>query len=199
MRNRGTVTTLIAIGAVALLGVTAPAQQTGTMSRRNENALNAMDKKFVMMAAQGGMAEVKEGQLAADKGANSAVKQFGERMVKDHGKANDELKQLATEKGLTLPEDIGAKNRAGYDKLASLSGAAFDRTYSRQEVKDHEQTIALFRQEVKRGHDPDLKRWAQQTLPTLEEHLRMAKALPDNRPHSYHRSYGSMPDSKSKW
>src|SRR5690349_11545698 len=83
--------------------------------------------QFVTEAAQGGLAEVTLGQMAADKGENEAVKDFGRRMVKDHGKANDELKSLATAVGVPVPTDMSAEDRALQQRLDKLSGAEFDR------------------------------------------------------------------------
>jgi putative membrane protein len=92
---------------------------------------------FVLKAAEGGMAEVKLGQLAKDRGSNKAVKDFGDRMVKDHGKANDELRDVASKKGVILHDSMNATNKALYDRLSRLSGDAFDKAYMRTMVQDH--------------------------------------------------------------
>ena len=128
-----------------------------------------------MEAAQGGMAEVELGQLATQKASSDAVKQFGQRMVTDHGKANDELKTLAQSKSIMLPTDIG-KHKATKDKLEKLSGAAFDRAYMQEMLNDHRKDVSDFRKESQSGKDPDVKAWAARTLPTLEEHLQMAQS-----------------------
>jgi putative membrane protein len=134
------------------------------------------DSNFLTKAAQGGMAEVKLGQLAAEKASNPDVKQFGQQMADDHGKANDELKQLASSKGVTLPSDIGAKQQATYDRLSKLNGAEFDKAYMADMVKDHREDLKEFRRESKSGSDPDVKSWATKTLPTLEHHMQMAES-----------------------
>jgi len=131
-----------------------------------------------MSAAQGGMAEVQLGQLAAKSGSADAVKQFGQRMVDDHGKANDELKQLASSKGITLPSALNRKHKQTYNHLSHLTAASFDRAYAADMVKDHETDVKEFEKESANGSDPDIKAWAAKTLPTLQEHLRMARALP---------------------
>lgn len=135
----------------------------------------AADEAFVAKAAQGGMAEVELGKLASEKASADAVKQFGQRMVTDHGKANDELKTLAANKKMTLPTDIGAENKALRDRLTKLSGAAFDQAYMKAMVADHVKDVNEFRTESKSGKDADVKAWAGKTLPTLEEHLKMAR------------------------
>jgi putative membrane protein len=134
------------------------------------------DSAFVTKAAIGGMAEVKLGQLATQKASNADVKSFAQQMVDDHGKANDELKQLASKKGVTLPTDIDAKHQATYDRLSKLSGAEFDRAYMQEMVSDHRTDVNEFRRESKSGADPDVKGWAAKTLPTLEHHLQMAES-----------------------
>jgi putative membrane protein len=135
----------------------------------------AADDAFVAKAAQGGMAEVELGKLASEKASADAVKQFGQRMVTDHGKANDELKTLAANKKMTLPSDIGAENKALRDRLMKLSGATFDQAYMKAMVADHVKDVNEFRMESKSGKDADVKAWAAKTLPTLEEHLKMAR------------------------
>lgn len=139
--------------------------------------LSAGDRRFMMEAARGGMAEVKLGQLAADRGSMDAVKQFGQRMVQDHGKANDELMQLAQQKGVMLPKGVGAKNQKVMTRLSGLSGAAFDRAYVSDMVKDHQKDIAMFQSEATRGKDADVRAWAAKTLPTLQEHYRMVRDI----------------------
>ncbi len=150
-----------------------PAAQPPTSDRLSS------DQKFVTKAVQGGMAEVELGRLAADKGTNPDVKQFGQRMVDDHGKANDELKSIASRKNITLPTDLDAKDKALRDRLSKLSGAAFDRAYMQAMLKDHRVDVSEFRTESQAGRDPDVKAWASKTLPTLEEHLKLAQE--DNR------------------
>ena len=133
------------------------------------------DQGFVMKAAQGGLAEVELGNLAKQKASSDDVKQFGQRMADDHSKANDELKQVAASKGITLPTDPGPKHKAEMDRLSQLSGAEFDRAYMRHMVKDHKKDVSEFRKESEKGKDPDVKAFASKTLPTLEEHLKMAQ------------------------
>jgi putative membrane protein len=96
-------------------------------------------------------------------------------MVDDHGKANDQLKSLAQTKNIMLPSDLSAKDKALRDRLAKLSGPAFDRAYMRAMVSDHTKDVNEFRTESKSGADPDVKSWASNTLPTLETHLKMAQ------------------------
>jgi putative membrane protein len=133
------------------------------------------DSTFVRKAAEGGMEEVKLGQLAKEKGSNQAVKNFGDRMVKDHSKANDELKNVASKTGVTLRDSMNAKDKALYDRLSRLSGDAFDKAYMRAMIEDHQEDVAEFRQVAQSAKDPDVRQFASKTLPTLEEHLRMAK------------------------
>jgi putative membrane protein len=133
------------------------------------------DQAFVQHAAGGGMAEVELGKLAHDKASSADVKAFGDRMVSDHEKANDELKQLAQAKNITLPAAIDKKEKALYDRLSKLSGAAFDRAYMNAMLADHKKVVAEFKRESSAGADPDVKAFAAKTLPTIEDHLKMAQ------------------------
>jgi putative membrane protein len=98
-------------------------------------------------------------------------------MVTDHGKAGDELKTLAQSKSITLPSDVDPKAKATRDRLAKLSGAAFDRAYMQDMVTGHRKAVAAFKKESTAGKDPDVKAWATKTLPTIEEHLKMAQDI----------------------
>ena len=138
------------------------------------NASNP-DEKFVMEAGKGGMAEVELGRMAVDKASNDDVKKFGQRMVDDHSKAGDELKALAQSKHITVPSEIDPKDRALRERLMKLSGPAFDQAYMQAMVNDHVKDVGDFSTEARAGKDPDVKAWAGKTLPTLEEHLRLAR------------------------
>jgi len=128
-------------------------------------------------AAQGGLAEVQLGQLATQQGSSDAVKQFGQRMVDDHTHANNELMQVALQKQITLPKSLSKKDQNVKTRLSKLSGAAFDRAYMADMVKDHQLDIADFQKEADSGQDPDVKAFAAKTLPTLKEHLTMAESV----------------------
>ena len=139
--------------------------------------LSSADRRFVDEAAAGGIAEVEEGQLALQKAASNDVKQFATQMVTDHTEANDELKQIAQNKGLHPPSQPTRAERKAEDGLKRLSGAEFDRHYARQQVQDHQKTVALFQKQADSGQDPDLKAYAQKYLPKLQQHLQMAQSL----------------------
>lgn len=170
-------------------------QNTGNTNTGNQNAnrsqnrnantgggmtagMSQQDHRFVMETAMGGLKEVELGRIAAQQGASDAVKQYGQRMVDDHTKANSELMTLATSKGMTLPTELDEKHRNDVTKLSGMSGAEFDRAYARMMVNDHKKKVDNFEKQSQRGGDPDLKAFATKTLPTVQEHLQMARALP---------------------
>jgi len=154
---------------------TSAKKPAGQKTAGTTGTLAPADHNFVNEAAIGGMAEVELGNLAKEKASNSDVKSFGERMATDHGKANDELKSWAEQKNVTLPTELDAKHKALRDRLAKLSGEAFDKAYMREMVADHNHDVAAFKRESTSAKDPDLKAWAGKTLPTLEEHQKLAK------------------------
>jgi putative membrane protein len=177
----GTVVLAVSVAPAFAQQSTPPARpqtQPGSSTKgstRQAEAKMSPDQHFVMEAAKGGMAEVELGKLAADRASSEDVKKFGQRMVDDHGKANDELKKLAENKNLTLPTAPDPKQKATVDRLSKLSGEAFDRAYMQEMLRDHRKDVSEFRTESKSGKDPDVKAWAAKTLPTLEEHLRLAQ------------------------
>jgi putative membrane protein len=135
------------------------------------------DKKFVKEAALGGMAEVELGKLATQKAASEAVKQFGQKMVDDHTKANDQLKEVASKENITIPDSLDSKHQSRIEKLSKLSGPEFDKAYIKDQVKDHKEDVSEFKNEANAGSDPNVKQFASNTLPILEQHLTMAKDL----------------------
>ena len=122
------------------------------------------------------MAEVEMGKLAQDKAASNQVKAFARKMAEHHPKVNDELKQLAAAKGVTLPTDIAAKDRREINKLSKLSGAEFDREYMTSMVSDHQKDVSEFKSESKSALDNDVKSFAAKMLPTLQQHLDLAQS-----------------------
>jgi putative membrane protein len=135
------------------------------------------DAAFVREAGQAGLAEVRMGQLAQQNAQNQQFKDFGQRLVNDHSKANEELTRIASQKGFQMPTAMSSKAQDMIQHLSSLNGAQFDNECGRHAVEAHEKAIQLFRNEARAGGDSDLRAFAQKTLPTLEEHLRMAKEL----------------------
>jgi putative membrane protein len=142
--------------------------KTTTATKSEKPKVSAADKKFVENAAKGGMMEVSMGKAASERAANSDVKQFGERMVRDHTKANNELKSIASKKGITLPKEEPAHN------------FKTDRAYMDMMVKDHEKDLAEFQKQAKNGSDPDLKKFADDTSKIVSEHLSMARRISKN-------------------
>ena len=149
----------------------APASKAGGM------AGSMADHRFAMEAAEGGIMEVELGKLASQKAENPDVKSFAQRMVDDHGKANDELKSIASSKNITLPDEstVKTKHKAMLDRMEKMSGAAFDKAYMADMVKDHNKDVAAFEREANGGKDAELKAFASKTLPTLKEHQKLAK------------------------
>jgi putative membrane protein len=138
------------------------------------------DATFVKKAAQGNMAEVSLGKLALQQSQNDDVKKFGQRMVDDHGKAEQELEGVASKNNLTLPQDVNAQQKAEQQRLSKLSGPAFDRAYMRLMVQDHVKDVAEFQKESNNSAaNADLKDFATRTYPTLQDHLTMAKSIND--------------------
>ncbi|HKS40192.1 MAG TPA: DUF4142 domain-containing protein [Blastocatellia bacterium] len=177
---------MLTVGLFASLGLAQDTTQDASMkhdsmkhdSMKKDNAsmLSSSDKKFVMETAQDGMMEVELAKLAVDKASSEEVKQYAQRLVDDHTKANGELTQLASQKGVMVPQDEKAMMKSK-DKLSKLSGAAFDREFMNLMVKDHTKAVKEFEDASTKSKDTDLKDWAAKTLPTLREHLQMARDI----------------------
>lgn len=137
------------------------------------------DQRFVNEAAAGGQAEVEFGKLAASMGTADAVRSFGQKMVQDHTKADDQLKALAGRKGLSVPTGMDQPHEALLRNLKTMTGAEFDRAYIHSQTQDHRKMLALFAGEQEKGADPDLKALAADTLPMLRDHLQTAQQIED--------------------
>ncbi|MEH1823613.1 MAG: DUF4142 domain-containing protein [Nostoc sp.] len=169
-------TTSQAPSAVPVQATESPSP-TASPTTSGQNNLSSLDKKFMTDAAQDGLAEVQLGQLASQRGTSDAVKQFGQRMVQDHTQVNNQLKQLATQKSVTLPTTIGRTNQQALRRLSALSGAKFNRLYINEMLQGHEKDVFAFQNEAQKGQDPDVKAFATQALPTLQEHLQQVRAI----------------------
>jgi putative membrane protein len=130
-----------------------------------------MEKAFIRKAAQGGMTEVALGKLAAEKGGSDDVKDFGNRMVKDHTQINDNLKEVAGKMNVKVPADLNAKHQAMVDKFSNLSGAAFDKAYVPAMIKDHKKDISEFEKADQTVKNPDLKKFIEDSTPMMKDHL----------------------------
>lgn len=171
--NRITIRVILALATAAI----AYPQDTSQTYPQSKTRTMSGDQTFLKKAIEGGMAEVQLGQLAQKNASNSSVKQFGERMVTYHSKANDQAKSLAAQKNITPPTSLNSKDQATYRSLSAKTGAEFDKAYITAMIKDHNEDIAEFRHQANSGTDPDIKAWAAKTLPTLEEHLKMAQDI----------------------
>jgi putative membrane protein len=150
----------VIIGAISLTGAVRAADTTSTGAG---SSLSEKDKTFMKKAAKGGMMEVAMGQVAEQKAQSDDVKSFGKRMVTDHGKANDELKSIASKKGFQLPS-----------KEHSVKWTS-DKAYIDMMVQDHEKDLAEFKEEASSGTDSDVKKFADDTAKMVQEHLDLAK------------------------
>jgi putative membrane protein len=142
-----------------------------------ETTVSMADTNFILAAAQGGMTEVKLGALAATNGMRADVKSFGLMMVKDHSAINDDLKALAAQKGMTLPDSLDAKHQAMVDKLTALNGSAFDDAYIAGMIKGHKADAKAFKAEAAATHDADLKSFLDKSIPVVEAHLQHITAM----------------------
>jgi putative membrane protein len=184
MKNKSIIISVVTLACAAIAGTASaispfgktpvagnPNAQTDTSKRASQGAktsakqLSAQDKNFIMNAAKGGMMEVEMGKMAAQNAQNADVKKFGNRMVADHSKANNELMALAKEEGVSLP---AAKSMGKWKS---------DKDYMNDMVKDHEKDLAEFQKEAKDGTDADLKKFADKTSKIISQHLQMAKEI----------------------
>jgi len=146
-------------------------------SAKAQPAVSLADTKFILAAAQGGMTEVKLGELAATNGQRAEVRDFGQMMAKDHTAINGDLKTLAAQKGVSLPATLDAKHQGKVDKMSALTGAGFDEAYVKGMIKAHQQDAKAFKAELAATPDADLKSFLEKTIPVVAAHLQKIKTL----------------------
>ena len=146
-----------------------------TAADRSSSASNATDRDFAVIAAQAGMAEVELGNLAQTQGSDDRIRNYGKKLVEDHARLNNELKDVAAKQSLTLPADVNSDQRKTIDTLSRRSGPQFDSEFWKTAVNDHAKAIEEFRKEAAMGSNQALRDFTSRSIPTLEDHLNMAK------------------------
>ncbi len=161
---------------------TYPNQQSDESGRRGQTRESKSsyssnsDQQFLVKAAEGDLAEIQLGKLAQQNGTSDATKQFGQQLVTDHQKSLDQIKSIADSKGITLPSQASSKGQSEYDKLSKLSGNEFDTAFNKYVAREHMKDISEFRREAEKGKDAEIKSYAQQSLPVLQQHHEMAQS-----------------------
>jgi putative membrane protein len=163
-------------------GQTMPGQTPGMNRTLGPNssdmALNKIDdKRFAKDEALNAMVEVELGKLAAQKASRDDIKQLGQKVVDDQAKANDQLKEVATKENIPIPDALDSKRQSRIDKISKLSGEDFDKAYVKEELKDRESQVRDFSAEAQGGTDANLKTFASNVLPTLQQELDQIKNL----------------------
>ncbi len=170
-----TKTFILALGIAATLCTPWQGAFAQEKERSPTSEKGSTDAIFIKKAAHGGMMEVELGRIAAEKGQSQDVKDFGNRMVKDHSKANDQLKEVAGKMSAKMPRKLNARHKGMVDQLSAMSGAEFDKAYVKAMIKDHEQDIAELEKADKEVKSADLKKFIEDTIPIMKEHLEMIK------------------------
>ena len=165
------------IGSVGLALMLSSSVLFAADTEGQRGQLTSKDYSFVTDATRGGMEEVQLGELAKQKAGSPAVREFGQRMVNDHQKANDDLKQIVQKKGALISTSLSHHETSRLEHLQKLSGADFDKAYISDMVSDHKKDVKEFEKATKNLSDPELKAFAEKTLPTLQEHLTQAQNL----------------------
>jgi putative membrane protein len=163
--------------STANTGASGAQSTTEAEADTSKTQVAAEDLQFMKDAARGGIAEVKMGELGQSNGESQPVKDFSQRLVTDHSKANEELKQLAMKKGVTLPDAMNEQQKTMIQHLSSLKGREFDAAFKQHAVEDHQKDVEKFKTASEKAKDADLKAFAAKTLPTLQQHLELAKQL----------------------
>lgn len=166
--------TIVTLAAALLMAAPALAQKE---THTDSGKLSVKDKQFIELAASRGMAEVKMGRLALDKAQSSEVRQFAQQMVEDHTKANDKLKSIAQRYQMTVPTTMDTEDQKNYEKLAMMSGKDFDKEYAKIQKQGHDKVIREFEKASNEVDNPQLREFAQTTLPTIKQHDEHAKTL----------------------
>lgn len=171
---------MLAVPALALCSLLAVGNYTTAKAANtdaNRGQLSHSDYKFAEAATKANAAEIELGQLASQKAEDPAVKQYAQRIVQDHTRASQQLQQILSQKGVTIPTETASSENREMDKLQKLSGADFDKAYIDHMVRDHKKDVKEFERQSQKAEDADIKSFAANTLPVLQDHLKMAQDL----------------------
>lgn len=168
---------IVSVGVATILALTGTISFGAEKEKSGDSDKSSVDAAFIKKAANGGMTEVELGKIAAKNGQKDDVKSFGEQMVKDHGKANDDLKAVASKMNAKVPEKVNAKHQAMIDKFSKMSGDSFDAAYVKEMVKDHKKDVAEFEEAQGKVKNEDLKKFISDTIPVMKGHLEMAEKM----------------------
>jgi putative membrane protein len=161
----------VAYSFAAAIALVVTAGHAQTMNTK----LSKADQSFLKEAIEGDLAEINMGKLAQEKGQSQETKQFGQMLEQDHGQHLQKAKDTAQQMGLVAPVEPNAKQKKMYDQVSKLSDAKFDEHFAEDMVKDHKEDIKKYEKEAK-SKGP-LADFAQQTIPTLQKHLRTAESV----------------------
>lgn len=173
------------IAGAALLSLAACSQRAENAATTVQSAaqaqttptLSTTDATFINMAGTSGIEEMTFGQLAQTKASSAAVRRFAQQMVTDHTMVNQQLMALAQRKQMTPPSSMDMRHEQLLQQLQGMKGRAFDRAYIEGQVQDHQMAVQAFQTEAQSGTDPEVRAFAQQYLPALQQHLQMAQTL----------------------
>lgn len=168
------------LAASLMLSTGYPALAQTSMMQSKMAKHSAVDAKFMVQAGQSDQTEIKTSQLALDRTSNPEVRKYAQQMIDEHTKSSSELKPLAEQEGVTLSTNLAPKQQALYDKLSKLNGEQFDQAYMVGQTQAHVATAAIYRKEIRSGKDTQVKQFARQVLPTVEGHLKEARAMSSN-------------------
>jgi putative membrane protein len=156
-----------------------PASPQGAPGVPASHFANTQDKLFAQLVAAGGMAEVEFGKIADSKAQSSSVKLFAKRMLQDHSRANEQLAPLAKQASIPLPSELAPDDKGMKEELDKSTGRTFDLTYMQGQLVGHQKAVILLQYEIGQGQNPDLQKFAAETLPAVLAHLEMARGIMD--------------------
>jgi putative membrane protein len=171
---------IILAAALSVFATTAMAQSGSTaMQNQQGQKVSSATQQFVQKAAISDLFEIQSGQMAQQKATNDDYRQFGQMVNDDHSKTSQQIKSMAQNMpGVQLPTAPDSAHKQKLDKLQTLNGAQFEDQFKKDQVAGHQDAIKLFEGYAQKGDNADLKKFAQDTLPKLKEHLQHAQALP---------------------
>ncbi|AUT01340.1 hypothetical protein CLI64_13545 [Nostoc sp. CENA543] len=151
---------------------------TTPRGRRPQNRVSELDRLYVTEAAQGGLAEVEMARVALQKSRNNEIRQYAQQMIREHTPVNQQLLQLARQKGIAAPTTIGSKYQAAIARLSQFSPRDFDQAYKEEAgINLHMEYLVVQRRQSQLGEDTDLRAFAARNIPVAQRHLQMGQRL----------------------
>lgn len=137
--------------------------------------ISGSERDFLVEAGSGHLAEIQTAQIAQQRAGSTDVQNLAQQMIQEHTRLSNNLQQVAQQANVSVPNQLSSQHQQDYDRLVKYSGQEFDRQYLQHLINDHQRDIDRYQRMASQASDPNVRAYAQQTLPSLRQHLQQVR------------------------